>query len=248
MADTAIAEPRYQRISRALRGRIADGTYAVGAPMPTEAELCAEFEASRFTIREALRGLVASGLVTRRKGSGTVVKAQAAGPGYVHSMASLSDLFAYALDTRFVIGRIRHRRIDARTALEIGAAPDSAWLEITGVRREQALGAPICWTRVLVAARFAPHLHDVRDSRVPIYALIENRSGERIASAEQEFRAEPMGPARCRALGLAPRSWALRLKRRYKGEDGTTLLCSFNWHPAERFSYTMHIRRGDWTA
>ena len=37
---------------------------------PTESELCDEFNASRFTVREALRRLVEQGMVQRRQGAG----------------------------------------------------------------------------------------------------------------------------------------------------------------------------------
>ena len=62
---------RYRVIAGALQERIATGEFDVGHLLPTEAELCDEFRASRFTVREALRRLEDAGLVARRQGSGT---------------------------------------------------------------------------------------------------------------------------------------------------------------------------------
>jgi DNA-binding GntR family transcriptional regulator len=61
------AEPaaRYLRIAGNLRRAIADGRYPVGAQLPTEHELCRQLGVSRFTVREAIRVLAASGLVRR---------------------------------------------------------------------------------------------------------------------------------------------------------------------------------------
>ena len=49
-----------------LRQQILSGDLAPGQLVPTEGELCEAFGVARTTVREALRGLVASGLVERR--------------------------------------------------------------------------------------------------------------------------------------------------------------------------------------
>src|SRR5215203_4851633 len=59
-------QARYLQIARELKRTIADGTYAVGARLPTELELCEQFGISRFTARAAVRVLSSAGLVTRR--------------------------------------------------------------------------------------------------------------------------------------------------------------------------------------
>ncbi len=60
-------------IAARLRQAILDGKYADGERLPAERDLALHFEASRSTVREALRRLEASHLVTRRIGSGTFV-------------------------------------------------------------------------------------------------------------------------------------------------------------------------------
>ena len=60
-------------IAARLRQAILDGRYADGERLPAERDLAQHFEASRSTVREALRRLEESHLVTRRIGSGTFV-------------------------------------------------------------------------------------------------------------------------------------------------------------------------------
>jgi hypothetical protein len=67
--------------------------------LPTESELCDEFNASRFTIREALRRMLEQGMVQRRQGAGSVVVSTRPQARYVHTLSSLSDLFQFALVT-----------------------------------------------------------------------------------------------------------------------------------------------------
>lgn len=60
-------------IAARLRQAILDGTYADGERLPAERDLAQHFEASRGTVREALRRLEEIHLVSRRLGSGTFV-------------------------------------------------------------------------------------------------------------------------------------------------------------------------------
>ena len=68
-----MAEPLYRRIAEDLRGRIESGELAPGDQMPTELELRERYDASRNTIRDALRWLTTRGLVDARAGQGTFV-------------------------------------------------------------------------------------------------------------------------------------------------------------------------------
>ncbi|MFJ2112622.1 MULTISPECIES: FadR/GntR family transcriptional regulator [unclassified Streptomyces] len=56
-----------------LRGAIERGEYAVGAKLPSEAELCRRLEVSRPVLRESLRALQTMGLTVSRTGKGTFV-------------------------------------------------------------------------------------------------------------------------------------------------------------------------------
>ncbi|MFT5129497.1 MAG: DNA-binding LacI/PurR family transcriptional regulator, partial [Rhodothermales bacterium] len=64
---------KYQRIHDYFHDAILEGVVKPGDQLPTEAELCAEFAASRPTVSRALGQLADMGLVMRRAGSGTFV-------------------------------------------------------------------------------------------------------------------------------------------------------------------------------
>jgi GntR family transcriptional regulator len=69
-----MAEPMYRQIADELRRRIESGVLAPGSQLPTELELREMFEnASRNTVRDAVRSLVNRGLVVTRPGQGTFV-------------------------------------------------------------------------------------------------------------------------------------------------------------------------------
>jgi GntR family transcriptional regulator len=65
--------PMYRSIADDLRTKIQDGTLAPNAKLPTESELSDQYNASRNTVREAIRRLTDEGLLESRPGQGTFV-------------------------------------------------------------------------------------------------------------------------------------------------------------------------------
>ncbi|WP_433344764.1 GntR family transcriptional regulator [Micromonospora sp. CA-111912] len=70
-------QPRYRTIAGELRSRIEEGAISIGALLPTEGALMAEFKASRGTVRQALAALREDGLVATAPGRGTFVRTAA---------------------------------------------------------------------------------------------------------------------------------------------------------------------------
>jgi GntR family transcriptional regulator len=64
----------YQQIADELRGQIESGELPQGSQLPTELELGDKHKASRNTIRDAIKQLIALSLVETRPGQGTFVK------------------------------------------------------------------------------------------------------------------------------------------------------------------------------
>ncbi len=67
--------PKYQQVYSALWREMQSGRLKRGDRLPSEAELERRFGASRITVGRAVRDLQVAGLVERRPGSGTYVKA-----------------------------------------------------------------------------------------------------------------------------------------------------------------------------
>lgn len=68
-----MADPMYRRIAEDLRRQIESGRLGPGSQLPTELELRERYEASRNTIRDAVKSLISRGLVETRPGQGTFV-------------------------------------------------------------------------------------------------------------------------------------------------------------------------------
>src|ERR1700683_2506389 len=67
--------PLYQELQRVLRRAIDNRVLGPDDALPSERDLAADFAVSRITVRKALDGLVADGLLVRRQGAGSFVSA-----------------------------------------------------------------------------------------------------------------------------------------------------------------------------
>ncbi len=67
--------PAYVRLRDTLAARIANGEWTSEQALPSEAKLAKEFGLSVGTVRKGVDGLVQEGLLERRQGSGTFVRA-----------------------------------------------------------------------------------------------------------------------------------------------------------------------------
>ncbi|WP_405728851.1 GntR family transcriptional regulator [Streptomyces sp. NBC_00028] len=114
-----------ESIMQTLRADIASGVLSPGARLPTERELAAHFGVSQPTVREAVRGLEAIGLIESRHGSGVYVNASR--QDFVsHSLQTLLQMqqahILDVFDVRRALGMHSVRRAcEAITAADIEA-------------------------------------------------------------------------------------------------------------------------------
>ena len=98
-------------VVRQIRALIADGGLKVGDSLPTERELCAQFSASRNTVREAMRILKAYGLVDVRPKIGATITD--------NRMSRAFELFSF---NTMEVSRETFRDVQAfRDLLEVGS-------------------------------------------------------------------------------------------------------------------------------
>ena len=94
--ELTVARPSLvEKIRDDLTAEVGTALFPLGSKLPNEQELAERFEVSRATIREAVRGLVEAGLVSRVHGSGTYVTGA---PKARHSLdATLSTAISLSL-------------------------------------------------------------------------------------------------------------------------------------------------------
>src|SRR5262249_41723988 len=206
-------QPRYRQLAQTLINEIETGRYPVGDLLPTEFELCEQFGASRFTVREAIKQLVQLGLVDRQPGVGTRVKTATPATEYRQVMQRLGDLQQYSAQTELEVFHAQTVEADKALAQLLRGSVGQLWLRAEGIRRVGERKPPICFTELYIHPAFRSVQGLVgRRLRTPVYTLIEQQFGEHVAEVQQQIRAVVLDPARARARkaqakGLAPWVW-----------------------------------------
>lgn len=239
----ATGEALYLRVVQTLKDEIIGGVYPVGSQLPTEEELCSRFAVSRYTVREALRRLREDRLVSSRQGSGTTVIPCDPSGSDIHQVTSISDLVTFAVGLRFDIKSIETIAASAKLARRIGGATGDRWLVVRGYRQSDQNSLPTCWAEVFINGDFAAVGRLLQRNRGPIFQLIEDLFGQRIAEVQQEIAATVVPIAHAAGLGVDPQAMALEVHRTYRLASGKIALVAINIHPAERFRHSMTMRR-----
>lgn len=235
-------QPLYIQLAQTLSERIGRGEYAVGALLPTEAELGASFGVSRYTVRQAIQHLRQQGLVSARKGVGTRVEAQQTATSYTQSIHSLSELLQFASETRLDLSV--HEEVVARGALAemLGCRPGKVWVHTLGHRRADRQ-PPVCRSEIYIDAAYRTVIETGLSRRTAFWSVIEQAYGETVVELEQQIEAVVLSPAEAAELEAAPGAPALKITRRYFVTGRRLVELSINIHPADRFTYSMTIKR-----
>ncbi len=243
MPQTLPGEHRYLQIARTLRKEIVDGVYPVGSQLPTEHQLCERFAVSRYTVREALRRLREDNLVASRPRAGTRVVSGPTTRSYAQDVMSIDDLLAFAAGAQLTIETNEMVTIDEELAAQTGLPAATQWLSVRGYRRADDAPSPLCRTEYYISRDFAAVGRLLHRHTGPIFPLIEDLFGVSITELHQEITAVVLVPELAEALGVAPGTAALRMRRTYKTSDGEVAQVTVNTHLSSSFRYAMTMRR-----
>jgi DNA-binding FadR family transcriptional regulator len=132
--QSAARAPLVGQVISQLRAQISSGEWPVGRRLPPEPELAAALGVGRNTLREAVLALVHAGMLERRQGSGT----------YVRADTEMSTAVARRVAEARIADVIEVRRAleveAARLAAQRRTAEDMIALDAALVAREAAWG------------------------------------------------------------------------------------------------------------
>ena len=226
--------PLYRRLQDALRRAIENSVLGPQDALPPERDLASDFAVSRITVRKALDGLVAEGLLIRKQGAGTFVS------GRVEKQFAKLTSFSEDMAAR-------------------GRTPRSEWLlRASGtVTPEESLilglspGAPVYrFNRI----RFADDMPmAIEYSKIPGFGLASadavedslysalQAQGNRPTRALQRLRAVLIDPERARLLGVEPGAAVLYIERRGFLDDGRVVEATESWYRGDAYDFVAEL-------
>jgi GntR family transcriptional regulator len=226
---------RYEEIADDLRRRVEAGEFAERL-LPSEADLCAAYDASRITVRKALEVLREDGLVRARRGVGWFVASdplrQTLGRlGTIEAQVAEAGIASSrkVLDFGFVIAPARVRRVlGVRRVLEVR-------------RLTLADGKPFARVTVWCSEHLGRHLSldDVEQST--FYELLDVELG----GATQTIAAAAATKTDAELLGLTPGAPVLSCERVTEDIHARPVLMSEHVFPAHRTQFVVQLTRAD---
>lgn len=234
--------PKYLPVYEKLRARFEGGEFAVGALLPVEDELCAEFGVSRYTLREALRVLEQQGFIQRRRRAGTKVLSPPASNVFRHAIGSRGDLLDYVSGTSIRFGSPRLIETDGKLARLLGCDELRQWHLLEGVRVDTATQRPIGVTQLYIDASRATPPADGDFGHKPVYEWLEETQGVRAETVSQDVSAVLLNTREGDIFGEVAGAPALRVVRRYFDGDLKIFQITVTTHRSEDFVYNIRFQ------
>lgn len=239
------AAPRYLQLADALIADIEQGKYKVGDMLPPELTIAKMYGVSRYTAREAIRRITELGLISRRAGLGTTVKATTAQSRYSASISDIEDLIHYTKQTRLKILGEDWVDIEGSLSEIVEGAQGQTWLKISALRYPRSGSRPISFTDMIVHPAYRRIREQIHESGAAVYRLIEKIYGERIHEVRQDISCIALEPKAASLLDAKVGDPALLIYRYYLGKNNTLISVSLNIYPQDRFSLSTRWRL-DW--
>ncbi len=235
-------KPRYLELADKLRQEVLRGDYSDPGDFPTESVLCKKYDVSRFTVREALRKLTGEGLISRKRGSGTIVQPATARAGALHQpLSNVGEILQYALDTKISFEKRPPQEIPAGIAEQIGIKPHGEWFVIHGKRQKAGRKRPVALTIAWINPELEETVQKIDLQGSTLFGQIEHHENITVTRVTQDIQAIPASKDTADGLGIEEGDPVLRILRCYFDENDRMFEISENYHPGERFAYSMHI-------
>ncbi|MCQ2444044.1 MAG: GntR family transcriptional regulator [Mailhella sp.] len=205
--------PAYRLIARIISLAIDDGLWKPGDIIPPERFFIQEFGASSGTVKRAMLDLVNSGLLYRRRGSGTYVAESGFSRKFRRYYLFLEDFNSPESENRITLVSKKVIDPDPRICQLLDVPPSSSLIELT--RSYEENGEAIACTRSYYEEARFRHLMDIlpaRYERIPLFLIIEEDFKIRAENSQELFCVTELFGEEARGLNVFPGYHALTIK------------------------------------
>lgn len=234
-------QPLYAQIKDTLRARILDGTYAPHSQMPSEHALCAMFDVSRITVRQALGDLQKEGLVFRLHGKGTFVSKPKAFQnvtslqGFAEAMSSMG----YEIVNRLLAFRIVKASRHIAQKLDLPEGANVAEIHRVRLLNREPVSLELTWVPERLGKRLAGADLASRD----IFLILENDCGVPLGHADVSIDAMLADDEIAHALRVQEGSPVLRIERTTHDTHGAPIDYEYLYFRGDAFQYRLRVDR-----
>lgn len=231
--------PLYYQIQQIMEERIDGGRWPPGMQVPSERELCEQFQVSRITVRQALLALANEGRLTRQQGVGTFV----ASPRIKQRLNRLTG-FTEELEARGQRPGARVLQLEVVPAppavargLDVPPGEPVVLLKRLRLADEEPLAIEIAH----LPGRLYPGLEEQSLEDSSLYDLLGREYDIFPARAEQQLEALACPPAEAHLLGVRKGAPMLHMYRVTYGSDGTAIEHTESFYRGDRYIFHVEL-------
>ena len=232
--DDTTGVPLYQQLQRLLKQAIEKNLVGPNDALPAERALATEFDVSRITVRKAIDGLVTEGLLVRRQGSGTFVKARVE-KNFSQLSSFSEDMRARGLHPRSVWLKRSQGTVTPEEALTMQLSPGTPVCRLHRIRFADE--APMALEYATVLASCLPTVDSVDTS---LYEALE-RTGNRPVKALQRLRAVLLTVEQAKLLGAKDQDAGLLAERVGYLADGRAVEFSQSYYRGDIYDFVAEL-------
>ncbi|SRR5579871_246563 len=226
--------PLYQQLQRALKQAIDQHILSPDDALPAERDLATDFNVSRITVRKALDGLVADGLLVRRQGSGNFVSARVE-KNFAMLTSFSEDMRARGRSPRTTWLKRSAGTVTPEEALALRLSPGTPVYRFHRLRF--ADDAPMAIEYATIVASALVSLEDVDQS---LYEALE-RSGHRPVRALQRLRAVLLNAEQAELLKAKAGDAGLLVERLGSLRDGRAIEFSQSFYRGDIYDFVAEL-------
>lgn len=233
--------PLYYQVQQILRKRIATKEITTEVPLPTESELCDEFEVSRTTVRQAFAALINEGLITRIPGKGTFLNKQDVDQKVVHffnTTESLKTYFRFAKLEK----KIHHKGLvtpSIETAKIFKLESGLKLYALRGIRKYK--NHPVCYFITSFIPEYADILKGYDLQHKTVLDIMEAKLGIEVRRVTHKISAMASDERIARFLKIKKGEPLLVQECTYFSADNRVIEHGLNYFNAAVYNYEMNL-------
>jgi GntR family transcriptional regulator len=233
--------PLYHQLKNIIKSKIISNEFRGQERLPSEAELCIEYNVSRATVRQALSELMKEGFIYRDRGRGTFIT-DGAGLKRLSLKGTIENLIASGEGTRIKV--MGYKEISPPTniakVLQLSLSQNVYVLELVRFIPKRPFGYSFIYFPPNLGKIFSPtQLSETTE----IITFVEGKLKTQAYRASQTIDVGLADQTISKNLSIKPATPVLVIKRVYYTRNGSPMFVAITYFRPDLYKYRIELTR-----
>jgi GntR family transcriptional regulator len=233
----------YLSVKDEIEESISKGEFKPADKLPSEYKLAKKYGVSRMTLREALRALEEEGLVARKQGAGTFVKASS------QRIKSILDINYGVSEMIMNMGfrpgtqeiKMEEVLADSHLAKALNIARGAKIITIERVRSADKI--PVVYSLDMIPASILPDIKDIKELGESVYDFLEKKCNVILSSSMARLFPTKAVRKLANKLNIKINSPLFLLEQTDTDQAGRPVMFSREYFVSDYFDFVIYRRR-----